>query len=191
MSIDVRPASDVPWADVESVMSTPGDPRACWCQYFKVTGAVFDRMDVAAKSDSLHEQTTSGTPGLIAYVDGRPAGWVAVEPRAAFPRLLRSRAASRMARPLDATSVWSIVCFVVARDFRRRGVGGAMVEAAVEHARANGATTIEAYPVDVAAIAGSPAGYLYHGTVAMFRAAGFTEEARSDPEIRHVMRRDA
>jgi ribosomal protein S18 acetylase RimI-like enzyme len=187
VQITVRSASDVPWADVASVMSTPGDPRTCWCQYFKVTNAVFESMTTADKTADLRTQTTGGpTPGLIAYADGEPAGWVSVEPRINFPRLFRSRAAASMAQPPDAASIWSIVCFVVAQPYRRQGVGNALLDAAVEHARASGATSIEAYPVDVAEITGSPGGYLYHGTVSMFRAAGFADAADA-PAIRHVM----
>nr|WP_246376476.1 GNAT family N-acetyltransferase [Conyzicola lurida] len=168
-------------------MSTPGDPRTCWCQYFKVTNAVFESTSTADKTEALRAQKERGpTPGLIAYADGEPAGWVSVEPRVNFPRLFRSRVAASMAQPPDAASIWSIVCFVVAKAHRRQGVGNALLDAAVEHARASGATSIEAYPVDVAEITGSPGGYLYHGTVSMFRTAGF-EDAADEPAIRHVM----
>ena len=187
VQITVRSASEVPWDDVVSVRSTPGDPRTCWCQYFKVTNAAFESMSTAEKTADLRAQTRSdSTPGLIAYADGEPAGWVSVEPRINFPRLFRSRVAASMAQPPDAASIWSIVCFVVAKPYRRQGVGNALLDAAVGHARASGATSVEAYPVDVAQITGSPGGYLYHGTVSMFRAAGF-EDVADEPALRHVM----
>ena len=45
--------------------------------------------------------------------------------------------------------------------------------AAIDFARAHGATTLEAYPVD--ATAGRvPAANAFHGTLAMFERAGFT-----------------
>ena len=185
----IRSASEVPWADVVRVFSTPGDPKGCWCQYFKVTGRDWEASDAAVFSTALHDQTrrNSPTPGLIAYVDGQPAGWVAVEPRDNYPRLRRSRVVTGgSSEDWGDASVWSIVCFVVRRDFRHRGLARELVMAAVEHARAGGARVVEAYPVDVAQLSGSPAGSLYHGTVAMFREAGFGETPVASP-ARRVM----
>ena len=185
--VTIRSASDVPWRDVERVFETPGDPRTCWCQYFKLRGTDFDRADVATLASALRDQTrqASPTPGLVAFVDDQPAGWVAVEPRDDYPRLRRSRvAAGGSAEEWGDASVWSIVCFVVRKDFRCRGVAAALVAGAVEHARASGARVVEAYPVDPDRLAGSAAGSLYHGTVTMFQAAGFAEIARPSPSRR-------
>jgi GNAT superfamily N-acetyltransferase len=187
--ISIRSASDVPWADVERVFSTPGDPRTCWCRYFKLTGAQWTATDVAARAAALREDTRRAdpTPGLVAFVDDEPAGWVAVEPRVNLPRLFRSRVvAAGMSVPFDDASVWSIVCFVVRREFRGQGLARELVRAAVDHARSSGATTVEAYPIDPALVKGSHAGSLYHGTVSMFRAAGFDEITVAAP-ARRVM----
>lgn len=187
--ISIRSASDVPWADVERVFATPGDPRTCWCRYFKLSGKEWETTDVAARAAALRDDVRRDrpTPGLLAFVDDEPAGWVAVEPRAAYPRLFRNRImAAEMSKPLDDASVWSIVCFVVRREFRGQGVSAELVAGAVDHARTAGASTIEAYPIDVAHVKGSPTGSLYHGTVSMFRSAGFTETAVAAP-ARRVM----
>ena len=187
--ITIRSASEVPWADLERVFDTPGDPRTCWCQYFKVTGAAWEEASPTDLAPMLHDQARQGspTPGLVAYVDDEPAGWVAVEPRDSYPRLRRSRVVKQgSVEPWDDASVWSIVCFVVRRDFRRRGVSGQLLAAAVEHARAEGASVVEGYPVDVAEFTSSPAGSLYHGTVSMFAAAGFSDASEA-PAKRHVM----
>jgi GNAT superfamily N-acetyltransferase len=42
--------------------------------------------------------------------------------------------------------VWSIVCFVVDKPLRSRGIAPALLEGAVEYAFAHGATAVEAYP---------------------------------------------
>ncbi len=52
-----------------------------------------------------------------------------------------------------------------------------MLDAAIEHAKAHGATLLEAYPVDTAGER-VPAAHAYRGTLRMFEAAGFTEVAR-------------
>jgi GNAT superfamily N-acetyltransferase len=127
-------------------------------------------------------------PGLIAYVDDHPAGWTRVGPRAAFPGVTGNKALSRVLTA-DNAGVWWVTCFAVDRHFRRSGVGLALLEAAVEFARQNGAMAVEGHPVDVAglkAVRVAPSA-LYTGTKAMFAAAGFAEVARTYP-TRPVMR---
>jgi GNAT superfamily N-acetyltransferase len=114
-------------------------------------------------------------PGLLAYDGATPVGWVAVEPRGAYPRLARSRSLA----PVDEAPVWSITCFFVARSHRHRGVTRALIDAAGAHARAAGATLLEAYPVDLARPTGDA--FVYTGAASTFAAAGFEEVARRTP----------
>ena len=58
-----------------------------------------------------------------------------------------------------------------------------LIAGAVAHARENGATVVEAYPVDP----DSPS-YRFMGFVPVFAAAGFTDLGRPGKR-RHVMRR--
>ncbi|HEY3522316.1 MAG TPA: GNAT family N-acetyltransferase, partial [Candidatus Limnocylindrales bacterium] len=68
--------------------------------------------------------------------------------------------------------VWSIVCFVVSRRARRRGIAARLLDAAVEYARSQGAPALEAYPVDTTE--GRPtAATLYTGPLSTFLRAGF------------------
>ena len=85
-------------------------------------------------------------PGLLAYVDGEPVGWIAVAPRHEYGQLVRSPT-FKPPDP-DDDGVFAIVCFYVHPVARRRGVAGLLVRAAVEHARARGATAVEAYAAD-------------------------------------------
>jgi GNAT superfamily N-acetyltransferase len=111
-------------------------------------------------------------------------GWCAVAPRERFPRVLRSPTV----RPVDDRPAWAVVCFVVARAERRRGVAAALLDAAVAYAAAHGAAAVEGYPVDAGGRR-RPSAALYTGTASMFRRAGFRELARRSP-TRPIMRLD-
>ena len=109
-------------------------------------------------------------------------GWVAVGPRADYPRLVRSP----IAKAVDDLPVWSLVCFVVPPARRGQGVARALLAGAIDHARAQGAVALEAYPIDK-----DPPGdatWLWNGPLSTYRKAGFVEVARRRPE-RPVVRR--
>jgi GNAT superfamily N-acetyltransferase len=70
-------------------------------------------------------------PGILAYANGKPIGWCSVAPREGFPVLERSRILKR----IDEKPVWSVVCFFVAKPFRRNGVTVKLLKAAIEYAK--------------------------------------------------------
>ncbi|MET4159601.1 GNAT superfamily N-acetyltransferase [Agromyces sp. PvR057] len=183
-ALRVVPAQQVPFADVEAVFGTKGDPATCWCQWFKVPRSAWSMSD-AELEQLLEQQIAEGEhgPGLIAYDGDTPVGWCAVEPRPALPGLPRKRivATGSPDQDFDDASIWAVTCFVVPRAHRRRGVGGVLAEAAVAYAREHGARVVEAYGVDPAARAKVPAADLFPGTVSMFERAGFREVARPTP----------
>ena len=73
-------------------------------------------------------------PGLLAYSDGYPVGWIAVEPRSAYPKL----AHSRTLKPVDDQEVWSITCFFVEKKHRRQGITVELLKAAVDYVKSTG-----------------------------------------------------
>lgn len=177
----IVPAAQAPFADVEAVFGTRGDPAHCWCQWYKIPGKNWRSVGDEALHDRLAEQLAApgAGPGLLAYDGATPVGWCAIEPRGAYPRLSHSTIAR--ATPdadFDDPAVWAVTCFVVPRAYRKRGVGRALAEAAVDFAREHGARVVEAYAIDHLARPGIPAAELFHGTVTMFLNAGFTEVAR-------------
>jgi GNAT superfamily N-acetyltransferase len=152
--------------------------------WWKTTRAAFDAGRGEGNRRAMRGQVRAGVvPGILAYAGREPVGWCAVEPRGAYPRLARSR---RLA-PVDDAPVWSVTCFFVARGWRGRGISGALLRAAADHARRAGATVLEGYPV---APRGETAdAWLYTGLATTFARAGFEEVARRSP-TRPVMRLD-
>jgi ribosomal protein S18 acetylase RimI-like enzyme len=161
-------------ADLAPLFDAGGDPKWCWCAYYRFRGRDWTNSSAAANRANL-ELMSAGTPapGLVAYEGDAVVGWVSLGPRETYERL----AYSKTAAPVDDAPVWSIVCFVVARQQRGRGIAEALLAAAVEHARSNGATMLEAYPVDTGGerIASANA---FRGTLSMYERAGFEVVAR-------------
>ncbi|NMF99612.2 GNAT family N-acetyltransferase [Aromatoleum toluolicum] len=121
-------------------------------------------------------------PGLIAYRDGAPVGWVSLGPREDFARLGRSP----VMKAVDEQPVWSIVCFVVPSQYRGQGVARGLLEGAIAYAAQCGARVLEAYPVDQSERSRDDA--MWFGAKSMYDAAGFEEVARRKPH-RPVVRR--
>jgi ribosomal protein S18 acetylase RimI-like enzyme len=137
----------------------------------------------AANRAALKALVASGkTPGLIAYEGDVPVGWCAVGPREDYAVLQRSP----VMKPVDDKPVWSVVCFVVPSEYRRRGVARFMLRAAIAYAREQGATLIEAYPVEKRGTSSDDT--LWFGTKSMYDRAGFKEVARRKP-ARPIVRR--
>ncbi|WP_298227173.1 GNAT family N-acetyltransferase [Gryllotalpicola sp.] len=196
MSIEVKPADAVPFDDVQKMFVGPGDQAWCQCQWFTVPRAMNRTLTTDDRRERLHEQTRHGngrgvaTTGLVAFVDGEPAGWVAVQPRVDYDNLVRARIpwAERTEDKSDP-GVWAITCFITHREFRRQGVSAALASAAAEWAHHNGATAVEGYPVDLSSGRKTSADAMYVGASTAFAAAGFTAVSHPSPG-RVVMRID-
>lgn len=196
--VRILPANLATADDLDRVFGS-SYPARCRCQRFKVTGWVWRDRTLAERIGMQYEQTGCGDPeaaqtsGLVAYADDEPAGWVAVEPRTAYPKLLHGGSrvpwSGRDERKDDAT-VWAVTCFSVRKGFRGRGLTYLLAAAAAEHALARGARAVEAYPMLTRPGEEVTWGELYVGTRQVFEEAGFREV--SHPTLRRVvMRRDA
>lgn len=193
--IVVVPANEAAWEDLRAIFGERGQGARCLCQRYKLSpGEAFANFPVEERAHRLRVQTACGDPaspttsGLVAYLDGEPAGWCAVEPRPAYPGLTRSGRVAWMNRDEDKQDedVWAVTCLFTRAGRRRRGISRALARAAVEHARARGARALEAYPMTTTdAIAEE----LHVGTVSTFAAAGLTEIGR--PTARRAVMRIA
>jgi hypothetical protein len=178
------PLTNKRWDDFEQLFGPRGACAGCWCMYWKIRRKDFS----AGKGDNNRlaqkEYVASGKiPGLIVYVEGIPAGWVAVESRENFPVLNNSR----ILKPVDENPVWSIACFFIARNFRNKGLTVCLIRAATKHVEKEGGKIVEAYPVDPLQSGTMPPVFVYTGLFSAFKQAGFMEVARRS-ERRPVMR---
>ncbi len=194
--ITIVPANAASWEDLEAVLGTRGDPSRCHCQRYKMQpGESWASVGAEELAFRLRTQTDwdhpeSGTAsGLIAYLDGEPVGWCAVESRSAYPRLLRDCRVPWVGRAEDKTDggIWAVTCFVTRAGFRRRGISRALARAAVDFARQRGARALEGYPMITQPGQDITWGELHVGSRSIFDAAGFTEVSR--PTLRRVVMR--
>lgn len=150
--------------------------------FWKLRGKAFDENTGEATRQMQKSFVESGTvPGLLAFDGNESIGWVAVEPRSAYPKL----AHSRILKPVDDADAWSVTCFFVAKQARRQGLTVELLTAAVDYVQEQGGKIVEGYPVD--AKKDMPAPFVYTGTAAAFQKAGFIEVARRS-ETRPIMR---
>jgi GNAT superfamily N-acetyltransferase len=192
----IVPANEASCEDLEAIFGTADYPGRCRCQRFKTRGWFWGEFTDAERAARLRRQTACGDPdaastsGLVAYLDGEPVGWVAVEPRTAYPRLLGSRTVwTGRAEDKTDDTVWAVTCFATRKGYRRRGLTYALARATVDHARAHGARALEAYAMITRPGKEITWGELHVGSRDVFADAGFAEVSHPSPR-RVVMRVD-
>jgi len=170
------------WADLVDLFERRGPrgswPRtsACYCMFWRLQPsdyeAGFRQRSLESRSggpnkEAMERLVASGAvPGLLAYRDGEPVGWASLSPRSELVRLEHSPQLAA-ADADDDEGTWSISCLYVDRAGWRTGVGTALLAAAIERAIAQGARTVEGYPVR------APSVDPYTGYDTMFARAGF------------------
>jgi len=180
----VHPLTPSRWPDFEQLFGRHGASGGCWCMWWRETAKEYSANKGEANRRAMKAIVRAGrVPGLIAYCDRQPVGWISVAPREEFPRLERSR----ILKPVDDQPVWSVVCFFVTGSQRGRGVGKRLLEAAVEHVRKRGGKIVEGYAVEPEG-GRTPDLFAYQGPADLFRSAGFKEVARRS-KTRPIMRR--
>jgi GNAT superfamily N-acetyltransferase len=191
-NLEIHPLTTERLSDLAELFGEGGDPRWCWCASFHLRNADFRKEpdgNRAVFEERMAAALTEGrAPGLIAYLEGTPVGWVSFGPRESYLRLQHSRVLA----PVDDEPTWSVVCFVVSRRARGTGVASALLETAVDYARDHGATLIEGYPSDIGD-GRIPSPNLYMGKLSMYQRTGFevVERRQTAPNtvIRAIVRK--
>jgi GNAT superfamily N-acetyltransferase len=172
-----REVDESTWDDMVRLFDGRGGPSYCWCLLWRESAAARANLDRPGRRRAMQRRVTAGTPvGLLAYDGDEPVAWCSVAPRETY------RSIGGIDYP-DGTSVWSVVCFFIKRDYRGQGLSAALLDAAVKTARHHGAEVVEASPVGA-----DSHSYRFMGFRSTFEAAGF-EELRMAGTRRHVMHR--
>ncbi len=195
-ALRIVPANEAGCEDLQTVFGTRGSAALCQCQRFKLQPKEsFGSFPAEERAHRLRQQTECGRPdsettsGLVAYLDGEPVGWCAVEPRTAYSGLLRVYRVPWTGRTEDKTddSIWAVTCVFARAGYRRRGISRALARAAVDFARERGARALEAYPMITEPGKEVIWDEIHVGSRSIFADAGFTEVHR--PTLRRVVMR--
>jgi len=176
LDLSFHPLTQKLWRDFELLFGDNGACGGCWCMHWKLRGKAFDE-NKGDKARQIQKSIVDAktAPGLLAYSEGYPVGWIAVEPRSAYPKL----AHSRVLLPVDDQEVWSVTCFYIEKNHRKKGLAVELLKAAIYHVDQHGGKIVEGYPID--SEKEQPAPFVFTGPASAFVRAGFKEVARHAP----------
>lgn len=161
------------WKDLVLLFGERGACGGCWCMSWRLKRTDFVAGTGEKNKRAFKRLVDKNAPtGIVAYAGAEPIGWCSVAPREDFVRLEQHRTLRR----IDDRPVWSIVCLFVAKHYRNQGISIALIKAAAEWAKSQGATLVEGYPTEPGKKLPDP--FVWTGLSSAFRKAGFKEVAR-------------
>lgn len=171
------------WKDFETLFGENGACGGCWCMSWLLTKKDFDANKGAGNKRKMKTLVFDNTePGILAYFNNKPVGWCAIAPREKYIRLEKSRVLQKV----DDNPVWSVPCFFIKKEFRRKRLSTEILKAAAEFCRTKGVNILEGYPAEPYA-KNIPAVFAWTGFPSSFSKAGFKEVLRRS-KTRPIMR---
>ena len=179
-----QPLTFEKWRDLEKLFGKRGACGGCWCMFWRESGKEFKERQGEGNKTALKRLVKGrAQTGIIAYDEKNPVGWIAFAPREEYRRLETSKILQR----IDDKSVWSVVCFFVNKNYRRKGLSIELLNEAGKYAKKNGGKILEGYPIDPKTKNYAPV-FAYTGLASAYRKADFSEVARRS-ETRPIMRK--
>jgi GNAT superfamily N-acetyltransferase len=159
------------WARLEELFGARGACGGCWCMAWRLGRADWEAGRGEPNRRALKRLVERGrATGVLALAGERAVGWCSVGPRAEFVALESKRS---LATDWDERT-WSVTCFFVAKEWRKRGLGKRMLAKALALAREHGATRVEGYPAVPPKDGGDlPGAFAWTGLPQVFEACGF------------------
>jgi GNAT superfamily N-acetyltransferase len=136
---------------------------------FRLATREFDAGKSGRNKELMRNIVEEGRPtGLLAFVKKEAVGWIAVAPREDYVKIENSRSLKR----IDNKPVWSITCFFIRKEYRRKGFSVALIKGVIVYAVKKKIKILEAYPVIPYADKVS-APFLWTGILSAFLKNGF------------------
>ena len=182
MTHDIVPLTPDLWPVFEELFGKQGACYGCWCTHFRMSPAMRRESNRDRNKDHIKARIDAGPPpGLLAVREGVADGWMQIGPRFDVPEWNNAGRASAPTEAADAVdpAVWAISCFFIRTKARGQGLTHRLVAAGIEHARASGASRIEACPMDLSRDSRSLG--LFVGSTRVFEKAGFAPAVTRKP----------
>ncbi len=189
-TIDLRklsfePLSKKNWEAFEELFGRRGACGNCWCMAFRSAPDEFERGKLRnGNKNRMRRLVGKNVPtGVLGMYGGKAIAWCAFAPREDFVKLERSRVHKR----IDELPVWSIPCFFITKEFRRKGVSVAMLKGIIAYAKRKKIKAIEAYPV-IPTQGKLPDVFAWVGLYRSFERAGFRivdRTSKNRPMVRY------
>jgi GNAT superfamily N-acetyltransferase len=177
------PVTKENWKDFEKLFGDRGACGGCWCMSWLLTKKDFDSNKGEGNKKKMKKLVDSkAEPGILAYFDNEPVGWCAIAPRENYIRLEKSRVLQK----IDDNPVWSVPCFFIKKEFRRKRLTTELLKAAIQHCKNRGVKIVEGYPAEPYS-ENVPAAFAWTGFPSSFVRAGFKEVIRRS-KSRPIMR---
>jgi GNAT superfamily N-acetyltransferase len=172
------------WRDLEKLFGERGACGGCWCMWWRSSRKEFEAKKGEGNRTALKRLVKGNVQtGIIAYDQKKPVGWIAFAPREHYLKL----ETSKILMPVDKKPVWSVSCFFIDKDYRRKGLTVELLKEAGKYTKKNGGRILEGYPIDPKTKNYAPV-FANTGLVSAFRQAGFQEVERRS-ETRPIMRK--
>jgi len=177
-----KPLTPDLWPAFEDLFGRQGACYGCWCTHFRLPPAQRRANDRESNKDHIRTRIEAGPPpGILAFEGNVAVGWMQVGPRADVPEWNNAGRASAPFGPAEAgdPSVWAISCFFIRSGARGKGLSHTLVAGGIAFARTQGATVLEACPMDQSRDSRSIG--LFVGSTRVFAKAGFTPVVTRKP----------
>lgn len=175
-ALRVEPLNKDNWSQFVALFGPKGACGNCWCMYFRRSPSDFRE----GKTDDGNKQMmkdlvwNEAPTGMLCFFEDVPIAWCAFAPRTDFDKLKRSR----VHKPIDDASVWSIPCMYIDKAYRRLGVSVALLKGVIRYAKKQGIGIVEAYPT-IPTQDKLPDAFAWIGLYKSFERAGFEIVDRS------------
>ncbi len=172
-NLRINPVEKSNWNDFEDFFEAKGILRNCWCMAWRMTKEEKKNNTPACRKEYIKARVQAGIPiGLLAYGNERTIAWCAIAPKESYTNLGGND---------SLANIWSLTCFYILPEYRKRGFVHLLIEAAKQYAKDNGGQYLEAYPV-----AEDSPSYRYMGFVRTFEKEGFSHTGKAGSR-RNVM----
>lgn len=139
----------------------------CYCQFYHFEDKQWEQQTAEKnRLSAIQLIQEDKMKGYLAYLNGEPIGWCNINDKSNYLRLVSNK------ELWDGTEgkICSIVCFVIAPEFRKKGVASQILDVICTDYLNLGYQYFEAYPRKGELTSAQH----YHGPLSMYMKAGFS-----------------